>query len=508
MCATYCVAHVHLLFGSLLLSLRYVKVYESVFSPGIVSSGLRLSIMTKLSVLTHLMLATASFASYFQQERTIPDCEEGRACYKIGSKCGVGLKTYYCLGDVYSGMAWTFAPGEVYEQCEKGCFGHWDPKCGSDGITYQNQCYLENAMCVKSFVGLSHDGECIGPGACRLGCGDGYQVSYGLSGGIAGSYASQACGQSYTCVPSNGNCAKACPHGYYLAAGYDTTGIQYSSCGESIWCKPMPLMPSHCAGTFCRNNGYMTYSSRACQCTCLEGYYGDDCGSRYVDNCGGLSCSNNALVSANSGGCSCMCGDGFNGQYCQDAAASLHTSCGGMVCHSGGILTRGAQGCTCSCLEGFFGTSCAEHQQCKHHHCKNGGFVVRINNNCECSCPFGYYGADCELEHYGEWVAIQSRFYDLCLDHDINGNVMMEECEYGKSTQTWLVKGNYIMTQDERCLDIQGSHRTGNVVLWPCHYQTNQYFIIQEPAIKTFDKLCLDIEGGIFVGPPVPEPQP
>lgn len=416
-----------------------------------------------------------------------------------GARCCSGLKTYYCLGDLASGLAWTYALGEKCQKCEKGCFAAWDPKCGTDGITYQNQCYLENAMCRLRNLKLSHDGECIGPGACRLGCGDGYQMSYSTSTIVAGSYAVSACGQPVACVPSPSNCAKACPEGYYLCAGYDTTCIQYSACGQSIFCKPQPLMPSICVGTFCRNNGYMTYTTRACMCNCLEGYYGDDCGSRYADNCGGLSCSNNALILADSRGCSCGCSSGYTGSYCQDV--SDYITCGNMVCHNGGILTRGAAGCTCSCLRGFFGDSCAQHSECRNFQCKNGGYVIRTNDfKCECSCPFGFYGAECELEHYGEWVTIQSRFYDLCLAYDISGNIFVEECEFGKSNQVFLVKTNYILTWDERCLEVTGPGRTGNVALQPCNYMTSQYWIIQEPAIKTFDKLCMDIDGGIFRG--------
>lgn len=423
-------------------------------------------------------------------------CSKGAKCFDIGARCCTDELTYYCIGDRL-GMSWQLAVGEKCKKCEKACFGFWDPKCGTDGITYQNQCYLENAMCRKRDLKLANDGICVGPGSCKLACGDGFQLSY--SGQPPpGSYALSACGENLACVPSTTNCARACPQGYYLVDGFDTSGIQYSSCGTTIWCKPLPLVPSHCTGKFCKNNGQMTYTSQSCNCECLSGYYGDDCGSRYADSCRGLSCSNGALILADSTGCKCSCSDGYAGPYCQDTANFL--SCGNMVCHNGGVLTRGAAGCSCSCLQGYFGNSCNEHQQCRNKQCKNGGFVTVVDSRCECACSFGYYGEQCQFESFGEWVAIQSRFFDLCLAYGIDGNVFVEECEFGKSCQTFLVKSNYIMTWDERCLQIEGRGRIGNVALRPCTKMTNQYFIIQEPAIKTFDKLCLDVEGGIFQG--------
>eukprot|EP00667_Euglena_gracilis_P007695 EG_transcript_7786 len=426
-----------------------------------------------------------------------PYCQPGVACHDYAAKCCIGNTTYYCVGDD-SSLAWQLAPGETCTICEKPCFSFWDPRCGTDGITYQNQCYLENAICRKSNLKLSHEGECIGPGACRLGCGDGFQLSYGAVSGVTGAYAVSACGQPAACVPSLSNCAKACPYGYYLCAGYDTTCLQHSACGETIWCKPQPLMPSQCNGVMCANSGIMTYTSTSCICTCLEGYYGQTCNYRYADNCQGLSCANNALIVADASGCRCGCGGGYSGSYCQDVAA--YNTCGNTVCHNGGVLSRGAQGCTCTCLNGFFGTTCNAHPDCPNLQCQNGGFVTRTNFRCECACPFGFYGAQCEFEHYGEWVTIKSRFYDLCISYGIDGNAFLEECEFGKSSQTFLVKTNFIITWDERCLEIEGPGRTGNVAVHPCHYMTSQYWAIQEPAIKTFDKLCLDVEGGIFQG--------
>jgi len=384
--------------------------------------------------------------------------------------------------------------------CVKSCFAFYDPQCGTDGNTYQNMCYLENAICLNAHLKLSNNGECIGSGACALGCGTGYQLSY--NGLMPGAYAVPACGPAVACVPVSPNCVKACPQGYYMCSGYNTHCIQYSACGSTIWCQPDPLMPANCVGTFCQNNGYMTYSAQSCICNCLDGYYGSDCSQLYSDNCAGLQCANNALVVGNIQGCTCSCPNGYSGSYCQGFATE--SSCGLMSCHNGGVLTQGTSGCSCTCVNGFYGKNCETAPNCPNQQCQNGGFTTLVNNVCVCSCPFGFYGNQCQSQQYGTWVSIQNMFYNFCLDQDISGNIVIQPCVAGKSSQTFLVKTNYLMTWDEQCVTIMGPDRTGNLALESCNFMTNQYFVIQEPAIQTFDQLCVDIQGANYAaGTPV-----
>ncbi|ETO65447.1 hypothetical protein F444_17236 [Phytophthora nicotianae P1976] len=46
------------------------------------------------------------------------------------------------------------------EECDDNCERDWTPVCGTDGVTYGNDCLLEFAHCENSTIAKNHDGKC------------------------------------------------------------------------------------------------------------------------------------------------------------------------------------------------------------------------------------------------------------------------------------------------------------------------------------------------------------
>ncbi len=62
-----------------------------------------------------------------------------------------------------------------HEECLKACNRMYAPVCGSDGVTYGNQCSFEIAQCEKDGLTLASTGECharreLEQDACLRGC--------------------------------------------------------------------------------------------------------------------------------------------------------------------------------------------------------------------------------------------------------------------------------------------------------------------------------------------------
>ena len=55
------------------------------------------------------------------------------------------------------------SPSPISSDCAKICTKMWSPLCGTDGVTYSNECGLEIATCMDETIKLAYKGSCKDP---------------------------------------------------------------------------------------------------------------------------------------------------------------------------------------------------------------------------------------------------------------------------------------------------------------------------------------------------------
>ena len=101
----------------------------------------------------------------------------------------------------------------IAPSCVRPCTEDYRPKCGTDGNTYANQCFLETAICKDPSLRLASDGECYAP--CPRPCTVDYRVYKPVCGTDGITYSNQCLLEFAICENPSLQLASdgACPSG-------------------------------------------------------------------------------------------------------------------------------------------------------------------------------------------------------------------------------------------------------------------------------------------------------
>ncbi|XP_039297622.1 uncharacterized protein LOC111045476 isoform X2 [Nilaparvata lugens] len=131
------------------------------------------------------------------------------------------------------------------------------------------------------------------------------------------------------------------------------------------------------------------------KCTCLAGFYGDDC-SLFNPCLGSVSpCLNGGKCESNkSNEFQCTCLDGFFGISCEHYNPCSQASCKhGSKCYNVSDTEY-----ACKCLQGYTGVECeTDIDECASDPCLNGGTCIDEVDAFFCECRNGFKGETCEI---------------------------------------------------------------------------------------------------------------
>ncbi|XP_072039473.1 uncharacterized protein [Amphiura filiformis] len=368
----------------------------------------------------------------------------------FANPCEVNSCTAYpnarCVANYCGGCRALFydVNGNPIRECSacpiQACIALYDPQCGSDGVTYGNECELARAACSDPTLTLAYQGVCTADPCGSAPCLNGALCLGGTTGYIC------RCTQGYTgprCeIPMSGPCSSApCLNGALCLPG--TTGFICrcaqgftgprcenqisgfpcesqpclnggdcvdSSAGDYICqciggfggrnCEiPTPVSPCTSDSQPCQNGGICRDSSTGGYiCQCVLGFTGRNCEIPTTGPCSSSPCLNGATCrSTTTGNVICICAPGFGGVRCE---TQLPGPCSSNPCRNGATCVGSTTGFICRCAQGFTGPRCETPisvNPCIREPCFNGGTCTQMGTMFICECNTGYTGRLCEI---------------------------------------------------------------------------------------------------------------
>ncbi|XP_006790497.1 sushi, nidogen and EGF-like domain-containing protein 1 isoform X1 [Neolamprologus brichardi] len=148
-----------------------------------------------------------------------------------------------------------------------------------------------------------------------------------------------------------------------------------------------------CEELDCKKNQICEYTILGIyNCTCVPGFYGDNCEDECLCQNGGVCVDINGT---------CECPSGYTGLYCQFEVTQMPCS-NGRSCPDGNPCLEygGAYLCTCQTRVELdhkdFYPYVQPESVCDSSPCLNGGYCYELDGGYTCECKYGYWGKNCE----------------------------------------------------------------------------------------------------------------
>ncbi|UMM39588.1 hypothetical protein L5515_016577 [Caenorhabditis briggsae] len=208
------------------------------------------------------------------------------------------------------------------------------------------------------------------------------------------------------CICNNGFSGEHCEHANDECEGTEChNGGKCVKNGEKVTCKCEKqwmgdycnvTMTESCKDSPCQNFGQcMQKTDSSFECNCMDGYSGQLCEQRNVNECNHYDCNRGHCVMTVSGP-ACQCELGYTGRFCE----KLLNHCSSNTCSSRGTCSPVWNNTVCACDNNWRGSHCQyQTNACLDFPCGNDG-VCRTNegNTFTCECQKFFMGTRCEIE--------------------------------------------------------------------------------------------------------------
>uniref|UniRef100_A0A1I7U097 Neurogenic locus Notch protein n=1 Tax=Caenorhabditis tropicalis TaxID=1561998 RepID=A0A1I7U097_9PELO len=194
-----------------------------------------------------------------------------------------------------------------------------------------------------------------------------------------------------------------------------------------------------CKDTPCQNFGQcMQKTDTVFECNCMDGYSGQLCEQRDINECNHYDCNRGHCVMTVSGP-ACQCEMGYTGRFCE----KLLNQCSSNTCSSRGTCSPVWNNTVCNCDNNWRGSHCQyQTNTCLDFPCRNDG-VCKTNEEStfSCECQTFFMGTRCEIEGsclkadclHGECIQLSPERHTCSCNIGYEGDACDKRIDYCKA---------------------------------------------------------------------------